>query len=78
MDYAIETRGLYKWFDGLRPLTGLISRFQPVLFWVIGPNRAGKTTLMQMTGIIHPDKGEPLMGRSIRETAAYATGRLCT
>jgi ABC-2 type transport system ATP-binding protein len=70
MDYAIESKGLYKWFDGFKAIDGLdIAVPAGSIFGLIGPNGAGKTTLMQiLTGIIHPDKGEAfILGRSIRE-----------
>ncbi len=70
MDYAIDTRGLYKWFEGFKAIDGLDIAVPPgSIFGLIGPNGAGKTTLIQMLiGIIHPDRGDAfILGHSIRE-----------
>ncbi len=70
MNLAIETRALYKSFDGFKAVDGLnLAVSAGSVFGLIGPNGAGKTTLIQMlVGIIRPDRGEAfILGRSIKE-----------
>lgn len=70
MDYALQTRALYKSFSGCKAVDGLdLAVPAGSIFGLIGPNGAGKSTLIQMLiGIIRPDSGEAFMlGRSIRE-----------
>jgi ABC-2 type transport system ATP-binding protein len=67
---ALETRGLYKSYDGFTAIDNLnLAVPEGSIFGLIGPNGAGKSTLIRMlTGIIHPDKGDAfILGRSIRE-----------
>lgn len=70
MDAAIETRGLYKSYDGHVAINDLnLTVPEGSIFGLVGPNGAGKSTLIGMlTGIIHPDQGDAfILGHSIRE-----------
>lgn len=70
MEPALQTRNLYKYYEGQRVLNNL-SLIVPAasIFGLIGPNGAGKSTLMKiLTGISRPSSGDAfLLGRSIKE-----------
>jgi len=71
---AIRTAGLRRVFGGTVAVDGLtISVREGEIFGLVGPDGAGKTTVMRLlTGILDPTEGDALvMGRSVRgETAA--------
>jgi branched-chain amino acid transport system ATP-binding protein len=58
--YTLETRGLTKYFGGLRAVYNLNLAIKPgALEGLIGPNGAGKTTAFNLiTGLYRPSDGE--------------------
>lgn len=70
MALAVQTQGLYKYYEGQSVLNNLsLSVPEASIFGLIGPNGAGKSTLMKiLTGISRPSSGDAsLLGRSISE-----------
>ncbi|MFA5138449.1 MAG: ABC transporter ATP-binding protein [Elusimicrobiota bacterium] len=65
MALGIETKDLRKRLRGNPALRGLSLRFEPgLLHGVIGPDGAGKTTLMRtLVGLLRPDEGQVLYDR---------------
>ncbi|MBD3232693.1 MAG: ATP-binding cassette domain-containing protein [candidate division Zixibacteria bacterium] len=60
MNYAIEINGLTKKFDSLTAINTLDLKIkQGEMFGLVGPDGAGKTTLIRiLCGIIEPDEGD--------------------
>src|SRR3546814_3668960 len=60
MPYAVEAQGLVKDFGSFRAVNGIdIAVPTGSIYGILGPNVAGKTTLIRMLlGIIDPDAGE--------------------
>ena len=56
MELALQTRNLYKYYEGQRVLNNLSLNVPAAsIFGLIGPNGAGKSTLMKiLTGISRP------------------------
>lgn len=79
MEEAIETRELYKSYQGQPVLQG-VSLAVPAgsVFGLIGPNGAGKSTLMKiLTGISRADRGEAfLLGRSLQSRKGDVRARI--
>lgn len=79
MELAVQTQGLYKYYDGQRVLNNLsLSVPAASIFGLIGPNGAGKSTLMKiLTGISRPNSGDAfLLGRSVREKSGSIRARV--
>ena len=74
MDYAIETRGLSKTYNGrIQALQSLDLRVRAgSCFGLLGPNGAGKSTLVKiLLSIVHASSGSAqLLGRDFRDPAA--------
>ncbi|WP_243395559.1 ABC transporter ATP-binding protein [Sphingomonas oleivorans] len=78
-DFAIEARGLVKYFDGARAVDGIdLAVPAGTIYGVLGPNGAGKTTTLRMLlGIIDPDEGDRhLLGETVPIRAAPKVGYL--
>ena len=85
VDLAIETVGLYKFFQGRPALTGLDLCVPPgSIYGFLGRNGAGKTTTMKLLmGILQPDRGsvnvlgvslsDPANGVRIRQRIGFVT-----
>src|SRR5690554_180792 len=60
MDFAIETQGLSKVFNGRHVLKGIDLQVPPgSIFGFIGPNGAGKTTTIRLLlGLLQPSSGQ--------------------
>jgi ABC-2 type transport system ATP-binding protein len=60
VDVAVEIRGVRKDFGGVEALKGIDARIAPgSLTGLVGPDGAGKTTLMRMmAALLHPSQGE--------------------
>lgn len=74
MTPLLETRGLTKWFGGLRAVAGVDLRVERgEIRALIGPNGAGKTTLVGMiSGRLRPTAGRVLFkGRDITGLRAW-------
>jgi len=72
MDYAIETNGLGKAFNGVTALSDLDLKVpQNRIFGFLGPNGAGKTTTIRLLlGLLEPSDGEArVLGYSTRTQA---------
>ncbi len=79
MELAVQTQGLYKYYEGQRVLNNLsLSVPAASIFGLIGPNGAGKSTLMKiLTGISRPSSGEAfLLGRSVHEKSGSIRARV--
>lgn len=73
--WAIETRGLTKYYGG-RPVVHALDLRIPVgsVYGFLGRNGAGKsTTLRMLTGMLHPDGGEAFLLGEDASTLAPAT-----
>ncbi len=74
MDYAIETRGLSKTYNGrIQALKALDLRVRAgSCFGLLGPNGAGKSTLVKtLLSIVHASGGTAqLLGKDHRDPAA--------
>src|SRR5688572_233237 len=59
MDYVIETRGLWRTFDGVRAVDCIdLSVARGTFYGFLGPNGAGKsTTIKMLTGLLAPSGG---------------------
>ncbi len=85
VDLAIETVGLYKFFQGRPALTGLDLCVPPgSIYGFLGRNGAGKTTTMKLLmGILQPDRGsvnvlgvslsDPANGVRVRQRIGFVT-----
>ncbi|MGE5458845.1 MAG: ATP-binding cassette domain-containing protein [Methanobacterium sp.] len=79
MELAVQTQGLYKYYEGQKVLNNLSLAVPAAsIFGLIGPNGAGKSTLMRiLTGISRPSQGDAfLLGRSIREKSGSIRARV--
>ncbi|MEN6459818.1 MAG: ABC transporter ATP-binding protein [Syntrophomonas sp.] len=79
MEFAVETRSLYKSYEGKKVLEDLSLKVPAgSIYGLIGPNGAGKSTLMKiLTGISRPQKGDAiLLGRSIKERSGSIRARV--
>ena len=78
MDFAVETRGLTREFDGLRAVDRIDLEVEAgTLFGFLGRNGAGKTTTIKMlTGILAPTAGKVvLLGSNVADIGAAAAVR---
>src|SRR6201994_3287471 len=74
MTVALETRGLEKFFGGLRVTRDLsLSVAQGARHALIGPNGAGKTTVINLrTGVLRPNGGRILLeGQDITDLPVH-------
>lgn len=64
---VIETRELYKHFDGVKAVNGIdLSIKEGELMVILGPSGCGKTTLMRMiAGLEKPTSGDVLIGGDV-------------
>lgn len=79
MELAVQTKGLYKYYDGRRVLSNLsLSVPAASIYGLVGPNGAGKSTLMKiLTGLSRPSSGDAfLLGHSIRTTSGSIRARV--
>lgn len=75
----LETKGLYKDFNGLQILSGVNLQIKErERHAIIGPNGAGKTTLFNtITGTYHPSKGQVLFkGKNVSSFKPYQLARV--
>ncbi len=70
MSAIVETRGLFKRFDGTLAVAGIDLAVEPgEIFGLVGPNGAGKTTTLRMLAtLLAPSAGDALVnGVSVRD-----------
>ncbi|HHM24485.1 MAG TPA: ABC transporter ATP-binding protein [Bacteroidetes bacterium] len=79
MDFAIETKNLRKRYGPKEALRGIDLEVRPrEIFGLIGPDGAGKTTLMRvLCTLVPPDEGEVrVLGLDIREGLTEIRSRI--